>query len=163
VEPIGNGKANQPRLEPWRPATDRAKSRCSQPMRPVSRPGPRLDRASTRCQRLPRVDKRCGRNDARSRSAGAEHPNGWLHCLLCRRDRSSPVAVSSVVLGLSGKKSPAESRFSPIRSNGGLAFLGRFAIIQVTHSPCLSRLAVTHIKGEFFYCAPSDFHREEPR
>ena len=29
---------------------------------------------------------------------------------------------------------------------------GRSAIIQVTHSPCLSRFAVTHIKGEFFYC-----------
>ncbi|MBN2024749.1 MAG: hypothetical protein JW809_18365 [Pirellulales bacterium] len=28
--------------------------------------------------------------------------------------------------------------------------MGRFAIIYVTHSPCLSRHAVTHIKGEFF-------------
>jgi len=26
------------------------------------------------------------------------------------------------------------------------------ARIKVTHSPCLSRFAVTHIKGEFFYC-----------
>jgi hypothetical protein len=42
------------------------------------------------------------------------------------------------------------------------------AIILATYSPCLSRLAVTHIKGEFFYGLfsfdrSSDYFRKERR
>jgi hypothetical protein len=42
----------------------------------------------------------------------------------------------------------------PIPSVPGLVFQGPEAIIRSTHSPCPSRFAVTHIKGEFIFCAP---------
>jgi hypothetical protein len=42
----------------------------------------------------------------------------------------------------------------------GEVHLGR-VLNQSTHSPCPSRFAVTHIKGEFFYFAPPNSPVEE--
>lgn len=41
----------------------------------------------------------------------------------------------------------------------GEAHLG-WVYTRSTHSPCHSRLAVTHIKGEFLFCAPPNFQVE---
>ena len=91
------------------------------------------------------------------------HPSDGWNTLKCRRAFSPQTAVFSVVSGRISKNSLAEGHFSPNCSEGGLAFQSQFAIIQVTHSPCRSRYAVTHIKGEFFYWAPPKFRREESR
>jgi len=42
----------------------------------------------------------------------------------------------------------------------GEAHLG-WVLTRSTHSPCHSRLAVTHIKGEFLFCAPPKSTVEE--
>ena len=80
----------------------------------------------------------------------------------------------------SRKASPSEAYFPvKIENNGsfsltragilsidpriGLAFRAKSVIMPLTHSPCLSRSAVTHILGEFFYCAPPTVCKEEPQ
>jgi hypothetical protein len=52
----------------------------------------------------------------------------------------------------SRRKAGESTRFKPILALSGLAFPEWAAIISATHSPCPSCFAVTHIKGEFFYC-----------
>jgi hypothetical protein len=91
-------------------------------------------------------------------------PSCGCDCSVFRWDSSSPKPHFFGVLGQTRKNLPGEGRFSPNCREGGLAFPSRFAIIQSTYSPCRSRSAVTHIKGEFFYWwTPPSLRMEEPR
>ena len=98
-----------------------------------------------------------GRSIGARLSCGAprHHPLGGWCGSGCPCGFLPQAAVFSVAWGRNSKNPPRRGCFSTIYPGGGLAFLVGFAIIQVTHSPCLSRSAVTHIKGEFFYCAKS--------
>jgi len=153
VELPGRGKEDQSRPRPWRLAAHMVKPGGEEPRCPVSnsesRPVPQGG-----C--FPHSGKRSGGHGTWSCLSSKLPPCGWSAS-------PSTDAHFSAVFGPNIKKSPDGGWFTPIWPKGDLAFLGRFAIIQVTHSPCLSRHAVTHIKGEFFYCAPPGSHAEEPR
>ena len=61
-------------------------------------------------------------------------------------------AVQALFSVQSGGKSTESSCFLPILVLSALDFPEWAATIPATHSPCPSCFAVTHIKGEFFYC-----------
>ena len=64
-------------------------------------------------------------------------------------------------IGIFGKRASDSGRHKPIDTLSGLVFQGSEGNIRPTHSPCPSRYAVTHIKGEFFSCAPPNSPVEE--
>jgi hypothetical protein len=93
----------------------------------------------------------------------AVHPSyGWV---ISRRGRLAQPdnAGFLCIFGQDGKKPQGGECFLPIRPDGGLVFFSWTAIIGVTYSPCLSRSAVTHIKGEFFCWAPPHLFQVESR
>lgn len=66
-------------------------------------------------------------------------------------------------MGKGGSFAPVRVGILPIIPETGLPFGAESAILPLTHSPCLSRPAVTHILGEFFFCAPQFLDAEESR
>ncbi len=75
-------------------------------------------------------------------------------CDVKRRDcHSPPPAVFSGSPRENERISLVSCTLATISPTIGLETATGSARIQVTHSPYLSRFAVTYIKGEFFYCA----------
>jgi hypothetical protein len=72
-----------------------------------------------------------------------------------------PEDVNARKIGIFGKRASESGRRRSILTVAGLVFRGSDDIIQATHSPCPSRFAVTHIKGEFLFCAPPNSPVEE--
>lgn len=71
------------------------------------------------------------------------------------------LGCSPVKIGIFRKKVSVSGCRKPIQAVNGLVFSGRSGKIGSTYSPCPSRFAVTHIKGEFLFCAPPYSQVEE--
>jgi hypothetical protein len=75
----------------------------------------------------------------------------------CKGKHSRPLHVAKQAMQAFSSVKPRQKaaetdRFKPILALSSLDFPEWAAIIPATHSPCPSCHAVTHIKGEFFYC-----------
>ena len=69
--------------------------------------------------------------------------------------------VRTALTGKTGRKPSVLRSAMPIQSLSHLVFSEPSGRIRPTHSPCPSRFAVTHIKGELFFFAPPNSSVEE--
>ena len=77
------------------------------------------------------------------------------------RSNPAPKRVRTALTGKTGRKPSVLRLAMPIQSLSHLVFSEPSGRIRPTHSPCPSRFAVTHIKGELFFFAPPNSSVEE--
>ena len=85
----------------------------------------------------------------------------WLATLSPSMRNPRSFGCSPVKIGIFRKRASVSWCRRPIKAAYGLVFSGPGGKIRPTHSPCPSRFAVTHIKGEFLFCAPPYSQVEE--
>lgn len=69
--------------------------------------------------------------------------------------------VRTALTGNTGRKPSVLRSTMPIQFLSHLVFSEPSGRIRTTYSPCPSRFAATHIKGEFFFFAPPNSSVEE--